>query len=61
MLRKVYRGFLDELSLSLTSVDPSSVRLMRLPSRSNRAFLIALVAGLLLLGLGIFFAVSYRH
>lgn len=61
LLWKVYRGSLDEISLSLTSVDPSSVHLMRLASRSNRAVVMAVVMGLLLLVLGIVLAVSYRH
>lgn len=61
LLWNVYRGVVDGLCSSLTSVDPASLRLTRLPSTSRRTVLILVVAGLLILGLGIFAAVSYRH
>jgi hypothetical protein len=61
LLWKVFRGYLDELSSSLTKVDPSSLRLTDPPLHSNRALVLVLVAGFLLLGLGIFFAISWRH
>lgn len=60
MLWNVYRGVVDGLCSSLTTVDPASLRLMRQPATS-RAVVILLFTGLLLLALGIFFASGHRH
>ncbi|HTW58764.1 MAG TPA: hypothetical protein VMD99_11580 [Terriglobales bacterium] len=58
LLWNVYRGVVDGLCSSLTTVDPESLRLTRLHSSSRRSWLILLFAGLLILGLGIFFATN---
>jgi len=60
LLWNVYRRVLDGLCSSLTTVDPASLQLARLPSTSYQAVAILLLTGLLLLTLGIFFAISYR-
>jgi hypothetical protein len=60
LLWNVYRRVLDRLCSSLTTVDPASLQLTRLPSTSRPAVVILLLTGLLLLTLGIFFAISYR-
>jgi hypothetical protein len=60
LLWNVYRRVLDGLCSSLTRVDPASLQLTRLPSTSRPAVVIFLLTGLLLLTLGIFFAISYR-
>ena len=60
LLWNVYRRAVDGLSSSLTTADPASLRLMPLVPASRRAMLILLAVGLLILGLVIAAAVSYR-
>jgi hypothetical protein len=60
LLWNVYRGVLGGLCSSLTTVDPASLQLTRLPSTSHPAVVILLLTALLLFTLGIFIAISYR-
>ncbi len=61
LLWNVYRRVVNGLCSSLTTVDPASLRLMPLAPASRRAVLILTAAGLLLLGLAIVAAISYRR
>jgi len=62
LLWNVYRRAVDGLCSSLTTVDPASLQLTRLPS-SSRQIALLLLAALMILGLGIFLvvAVAYRR
>lgn len=61
LLWNVYREVVGRLCTSLTTVDPTSLRLTHPPSGSNRTVVIVLITALALLALGILFATSYRH
>jgi hypothetical protein len=61
LLWNVYRGVVDKLCSSLMSVDSVSLRMTPRASTSRPAVVILLLAGLLLLALGIFFAIGYRR
>jgi hypothetical protein len=61
LLWNVYRGAVDKLSASLTSVDPASLQLARLPWTSRRGAVVVAVIGLLILALGIFVLTGYRR
>jgi len=60
LLWNVYRRALDGLCSSFPAVDPRSQRLVQLRPNPRRAQIILLFAGLVVLGLGIFAAISYR-
>lgn len=60
VLWSVYRREVTGLCSSLTAVDPASVHLTAPPSSARRTAVILIVAGMLILALGIFAAVSFR-
>ena len=60
LLWSVYRRELAGLCSSLDPVDPAAVRLTATPTSARRTGVILIVAGLLILALGIFAAVSFR-
>jgi hypothetical protein len=60
MMWNVYRGVVGGICSSLTTVDPASIHMTQVPS-SRRAVLILLLSGLVLVALGIFIAIGYRH
>ncbi len=60
LLWNVYRGVVDRLCSSLPTADPAALRLTQL-SGSRRLWVILVCAGLLILALGIFFAIGYRR
>jgi hypothetical protein len=58
---KVYRREMDGLCSSLTAADPTSVQLASSPASTQRTAMLFLLAGFLVLALGIFFAVMFRR